>query len=268
MRQIAVALLLCALCASGWLLAPQDPLLQHRQQAQARPTPEHWLGTDGFGRDVLSRFLAGGSWSVLIGAAATAIALGLGWIFGALAGMRAGWTDRIVSAVIELLLTLPWLYVLIGLRSALPLGLTSRKAVAVMLVAIAAVSWARPARLVRCMVFSLKTRGYVIAARGFLVPEWRIFIRHILPGTYDLLATQALVLFPRFVLAEVTLSYLGLGTSEPEPSWGGLLFDSLKQGYELSQQWWRILPPLLMLPLFVSCAIAARRAARRLTPLR
>ena len=268
MKQITIAVFLCALFAVGWLLAPQDPLEQHRQHAHSGPTPEHWLGTDAFGRDVFSRFLAGGSWSVFIGAAATALTLGLGWIFGALAGMRAGWADKIVSAAIELLLTLPWLYVLIALRSALPLGLASRRAVAVMLVAIAAVSWARPARLVRGMVFSLKQRGYVIAARGFLVPEWQIFVRHILPGTYDLLATQALVLFPRFVLAEVTLSYLGLGTSEPEPSWGGLLFDSLKQGYELSQQWWRILPPLLMLPLFVSCAIAARRAARRLTPLR
>ncbi len=268
MRAMWAAALLLMIYALGWRFAPGDPLEQHREMARAGPSAGHWLGTDDFGRDVFSRFLAGGSWSVLEGASATALVLALGWICGAAAAMRRGWTDRILSAIIELLLTLPWLYLLIGLRSLLPLGMAPRKAVAVMLLMIAAVSWARPARLVRGLVLSLKERGYVAAARGFNVPEWRIFGRHILPGTYGLLATQALVLFPRFVLAEVTLSYLGLGAGEPDPSWGGLIFDGLKRAYGLSEQWWRVLPPILMLPLFVSCAIAARVAARRFLPSR
>ena len=90
---------------------------------------------------------------------------------------------------------MPWIYVFIGLRSLLPLGMDSRKTVAVMMLAIAALSWARPARLVRRLVLSLKQRGYVTAAREFGLPEAIIFVRHILPGTYGLLATQALILF-------------------------------------------------------------------------
>src|ERR1017187_5617340 len=131
-----------------------------------------------------------------------------------------------------------------------------------MLTLIALVSWARPARLVRGLVLSLSERGYVEAAQGFGVPGFRIFLRHVLPGTLGLLAVQTLVLFPRFVLAEVTLSFLGLGVGEPEPSWGGLIL-GLKQAYLLHEQWWRLLPVGLMAPLFISCAVAARVAARR-----
>jgi peptide/nickel transport system permease protein len=131
-----------------------------------------------------------------------------------------------------------------------------------MMALIAAVSWARPARLVRGVVLSLGERGYVQAARGFGVPPWTIFRRHVLPGTWGLLAAQTLVLFPRFVLAEVTLSFLGLGVGEPDPNWGGLIL-GLKQAYLLREQWWRLLPAGLMMPLFLSCAIAARVAARR-----
>ncbi len=268
MKAVWLAALIFTLYAMGWWLAPADPLEQHRELARAAPSTAHWLGTDDYGRDVLSRFLAGGTWSLLAGVAGTVLVLALGWIFGSAAGMGAGWMDTFVSATIELLLTLPWLYVLIGLRSLLPLGITPRKAVALMMLSIAAVSWARPARLVRGLVLSLKERGYVIAARGFHVPEWKIFIRHILPGTYGLLATQALVLFPRFVLAEVTLSFLGLGGGEPEPSWGGLIFSSLRKAYVLGEQWWRVLPLVFMLPLFISCAVAARAVARRLLPSR
>jgi peptide/nickel transport system permease protein len=162
----------------------------------------------------------------------------------------------------DLVLSLPWLYVLIGLRALLPLAMPPRMAVAAMLFLIAAVSWARPARLVRGVVLSLAERGYVQAARGFGVSDWKVFLRHVLPGTWGLLAAQTLVLFPRFVLAEVTLSFLGLGVGEPEPSWGGLIL-GLKQAWLLREQWWRLLPVCLMAPLFLSCAMAARVAARR-----
>ena len=83
-----------------------------------------------------------------------------------------------------------------------------------------------------------------------------------LPGTWGLLATQALVLFPRFVLAEVTLSFLGLGIGEPDPSWGSLVL-GLKQAYLLREEWWLLLPVILMIPLFLSCAVAARVAVGR-----
>jgi peptide/nickel transport system permease protein len=255
---IAILAALVALCAAGPLLAPYNPLEQHREIANAAPSGLHWLGTDDYGRDVLSRFLAGANWSVLAGALATAVTLLIGWTAGGVAGFNGGWIDQILMRVGDLVLSLPWLYVLIGLRAVLPLSMKPRTAVATMLTLIALVSWARPARLVRGLVLSLSQRGYVEAAQGFGVSGFRIFLRHVLPGTLGLLAVQTLVLFPRFVLAEVTLSFLGLGVGEPDPSWGGLIL-GLRQAYLLREQWWRLLPVCLMAPLFLSCALAVRR---------
>ncbi len=253
-----ILIALVALSLAGPLLAPYDPATQHREIANAAPSAQHWLGTDDYGRDVLSRFLAGANWSVLAGASATALTLLLGWLAGGIAGFRGGWTDETLMRLTDLVLSLPWLYVLIGLRAVMPLDMKPRPAVAAMLALIALVSWARPARLVRGLVLSLSERGYVEAARGFGVPPFRIYLRHILPGTLGLLAVQALVLFPRFVLAEVTLSFLGLGVGEPDPSWGGLIL-GLKQAYLLREQSWRLLPVCLMIPLFLTCALAVRR---------
>jgi peptide/nickel transport system permease protein len=259
--------ILVLLFVLGPLLTPHDPLEQHREIANTGPSQYNWLGADEYGRDVLSRFLAGGSWSILTGVAATALVLILGWSVGGVAGFKGGWLDQVFMRIGEVMLSLPWLYVLIGLRAVLPLDMKPRAVVATMLAIIALVSWARPARLVRGLVLTLSQKGYVEAARGFGVPEWKIFLRHILPGTLGVLGAQALVLFPRFVLAEVTLSFLGLGVGEPEPSWGALIL-SVKQAYLLREQWWRLLPVLLMLPLFVSCAVAARSFADRYRPAR
>ena len=255
---IAVLAALVVVSLAGPLLAPYSPLEQHREITNAPPSRLHWLGTDDYGRDVLSRFLAGANWSVLAGVSATALTLVLGGLAGGVAGFNGGWVDQVLMRLGDLVLSLPWLYVLIGLRAVLPLSMKPRAAVAVMLALIALVSWARPARLVRGLVLSLAERGYVEAARGFGVSGYRIFLRHVLPGTWGVLAVQALVLFPRFVLAEVTLSFLGLGVGEPEPSWGGLIL-GLKQAYLLPEQWWRLLPACLIISLCLTCAIALRR---------
>jgi len=252
---------------AGPLLAPYNPLEQSRDGAGMSPTRAHWLGTDDYGRDVLSRFLAGGSWSVICGVVGTALVLVLGLAIGGFSGFKRGWPDQIVMRITEVMLSLPWLYLLIGIRAVLPLDLKPRFAVLVMLIAIALVSWGRPARLIRGFVLSLAERGYVEAARGFGVPEWKIFLRHILPGTLGVVGAQALLFFPRFVLAEVTLSFLGLGVGEPEPSWGALIV-GLKQAYLLKEQWWRLLPVCLMLPLFITSALSARALDQRFRPAR
>lgn len=261
-----LCLVLGLLLLGPWL-APFDPSQQHRELANLAPSARHWLGTDDFGRDIWSRFLAGGGWSLLTGTGATAMVLLLGWVIGGAAGYFGGWVDQLLMRIAELFLVLPWIYLLLGIRALLPLNLPPRAAFGTLLLVIALVSWARPARLVRGLVLTLKEHGAVHAARGFGVPSWVIIFRHVLPGTLDLLATQALILLPRFVLAEVTLSYFGLGLGEPDPSWGALLAP-LKQVWLLDQQWWRILPALLMLPVFALFAVLARgfhRSANRAT---
>lgn len=257
-----VAALVLALIAAGVLALIGDPMTQERALGASPPGWRHWMGTDDYGRDLLARFAAGGIWSLATGAAATVIALGLGWVVGSVAGWYGRWTDRAVMAAGDLFLSVPWLYMLIGLRAALPVDMRPRTATAIMLTAIAAVSWARTARLVRGAVLSLSEREYVLAARGFQVPGWRIFLSHIAPATLGIVFAQGLALLPRFVLAEVTLTFLGLGAGDAEPSWGALLI-GLKQAYLLPVEWWRVLPVLAMLPVFMGFAWAAQVAARR-----
>lgn len=243
-------------------LAPYDPVYQDRAAASAAPGHAHWLGTDEFGRDLWSRYLYGTRWSVAVGLCATALVLLLGWAIGGVAGFQGGWVDSAAMQVAELFLVIPWLYLLIAVRAALPLNLAPRSAFAVLLLAIALTGWARPARLVRGVVMSLRRKEYVEAALGFGVGGVTTFFRHVAPGTYGLLLTQGLLLAPRFVLAELTLSYMGLGQGEPEPSWGTLILP-LKQVYLLRDEWWRALPLLLMIPFFAGLVVLARMAERK-----
>ena len=145
----AILAVLVLVFLAGPLLAPQDPIEQHREIANTGPSVQHWLGADEYGRDILSRFLAGGSWSILAGMSGTMLVLVLGWSLGGIAGFKGGWLDQVFMRLGEFLLSLPWLYALIGLRAVLPLDMKPRTAVAVMLLFIALLSWARPARLVR-----------------------------------------------------------------------------------------------------------------------
>ena len=257
---IAVALVALVLFAVP-LFAPYDPNSQQREASLAAPSAAHWLGTDDFGRDLFSRFLYGGRWSVLVGVGAAALSLAIAWIVGGVAGYYGGWLDSGLMWLADLFLLVPWLYLLIGARAALPLETSQRIAMASLMLLIALVSWARPARLVRGLVLSCRERGYVAAARGFGVPGPVIFVRHILPNTYGLFTTQVLLLVPRYVLAEVTLSFLGAGAVEPNASWGSLILP-VKDAYLLSAEWWRAIPALLVALVFALFAIAARRVDR------
>jgi peptide/nickel transport system permease protein len=243
-RLIFVVVFLLALAMAPQFVS-QDPTYQDRSAANAAPSARHWIGTDGYGRDLWSRFVYGGRWSMGIGAIATLAVLLIGWAAGSWAGFAGGAADWWVMRTAEMFLMVPWLY----------------QSFAVLLAVIAVASWARPARMVRGLVLSLRQKGYVDAAVGFGVQPLTVYFRHVLPGTYGLLAAQALLLFPRFVLAEVGLSYMGLGLGEPEPSWGGLILP-LRQAYLLREQWWPALPLLLMAPIFLGVAFWARRLER------
>jgi peptide/nickel transport system permease protein len=212
--------------------------------------PAFLLGSDAYGRDLFSRMLYGGQISLLAGLLATALALSSGWLIGALAGFFGGWTDELLMRVAELFLALPWLYLLFAIRAFLPLAVSPVQAFLLVVVLIGAVGWARPARLVRGVVLSAKERDYVRAARGFGASNIYLLRRHILPQTWSVVLTQAAVLVPQYVLAEVTLSFLGLGVPEPVPSWGNLL-TSLQQYSVLTSYWWMYLPSLAMVPFFL-----------------
>jgi len=209
------------------------------------PAQVFLAGTDNYGRDQFSRILYGGQISLAAGLLATAVSLMLGLAIGCLSGFFGSWIDDSAMRLAELFLVLPWLYLLLAVRSFLPLHLSSTQTFLLLVAVIGAIGWARPARLVRGVVLSAKSRKYVLASRGFGASDSHILRRHLLPHTYGILLTQAAILVPQYVLAEVTLSFFGLGLGEPAPSWGNLLAN-LQQYSVLVSYWWMFAPALAL----------------------
>lgn len=202
-------------------------------------------GTDSFGRDQLSRVLYGGQISLAAGLLATLISLFIATLVGTISGFYGGWLDESIMRFAELFLVLPWLYLLLGVRSFLPLHLSPLQTFFLLVGVIGTIGWAKPSRLVRGVVLSVKNRKYVLASRGFGASSGYILSRHILPSTYGVLLTQAALLVPQYVIAEVALSFFGLGLGEPHPSWGNLLA-SLQQYNVLVSYWWMFAPAAML----------------------
>jgi peptide/nickel transport system permease protein len=214
------------------------------------------MGTDAYGRDVFSRFLYAGQISLFAGLLATVLSLGLGTLLGTLAGYYAGWLDVLVMRGAELFLALPWLYLLFAVRAFLPLTLSTGQAFLLLVAVIGLVGWVRPAKMIRNLVLSARERHYVLAARLFGGSDVYLMRRHVLPNVYSVVLTQAALLVPQFVLAEVVLSFLGLGVGEPTPSWGNML-TTLQQYAVLVSYWWMLIPGLMLVPVFLGYLLLA-----------
>ena len=199
------------------------------------------LGTDGYGRDILSRILFGGRTSLLAAAVATLLSLLIGSVLGGIAGQFGGAVDSFVMRGSELILALPWIYLLLAIRASLSLHLEPAKTFILLSAVIGVMGWARPARLIRGAVLSAKERPFVTAARGFGASEWYLLWRHVLPQTSGIVTAQAVTLIPQFVATEATLSFLGLGIGEPIPSWGNML-SAFQQFQTVSSYWWMGFP--------------------------
>lgn len=204
------------------------------------------LGTDEYGRDIFSRLIYGGRFSLFAGLLATILSLALGWCLGSVAGYYGAWVDEGLMRLTEVFLALPWLYLLFAVRAFLPLEVGPGEAFLLLTGIIGLVGWARPARLVRGVVLSAKERTYVLAARGFGASDAYLLRRHIWPDTRVLLLTQAALLVPAYIQAEVVMSFFGLGVAEPVPSWGNML-GSLQNVDVMISYWWMSAPALVLL---------------------
>lgn len=208
------------------------------------------LGSDGFGRDQWSRFLYGGRISLFAGLLGATLSIGVGALLGGLAGYYGGWVEQAVMRTAEVFLAVPWFYLLFAVRMVLPLEIQPTEAFLMVLAVIGVVGWSRPARLVRGIVLSAKVRDYVVAARGLGATDVYLLRRHVLPQVLGVALTQGAVLAPQYTLAEVTLSFFGLGVGEPVPSWGNML--ATLQRYEvLSSYWWMFVPGVALVPVFL-----------------
>jgi len=214
------------------------------------PAHVYLLGTDDFGRDQLSRLLYGGQVSLFAGLLAAMITLSLSLVLGGISGYFGSWTDDAIMGGAEIFMALPWVYLLFAVRAFLPLHLGTRQAFFLVISIGGLTGWARPSRLIRGVVLSGKQRDYVRAARGFGASTAYILRRHVLPDASAVALTQAALLVPQFILAEVTLSFLGLGIGEPVPSWGNMLA-GLQKYYVLKSYWWMSISGLALIPVFL-----------------
>ena len=199
------------------------------------------FGTDALGRDQLSRLLYGGRISLGAGLLAAALALGVGLLFGCVAGFFGGWVDLAVMGASDVFMALPWLYLLLAMRAALPLDVAPARALLSIVVVIGVAGWARPARLVRGVVLSVRTRDFVAAAAASGASPARILRSHVVPEALSVVLTQASILIPQYTLAEITLSFFGIGIGEPTASWGTMMGAMLRQELTIAH-WWLAAP--------------------------
>jgi ABC-type dipeptide/oligopeptide/nickel transport system permease subunit len=216
------------------LVAPYDPLKQDLGNLLASPSPEHLLGTDNVGRDILARVIWGARVSLIAGAGSVALAVTVGCVLGLLAGYWRGAVDDVVMRVIDAVLSFPALVLALALGAMLGPGLGS------VLIALGVVYTPAFARLMRGQVLTIRTREYVYAARLLGAPDWRVLQRHVLPNAATPVVIQASLTVAFAILAEASLSFLGLGVRPPEPSWGGMI--NAGRGY-LQQAPWLVFGP-------------------------
>ena len=192
------------------------------------PADQPWLplGGDPLGRDLFSRLLHGGRLSLGVAAVGVLAALVLGGFAGAIAGFAGGRTDRMLMGLADFTIVLPLIYVVVTLRAAMPLTLETATLFGTMASVLALASWPLPARGVRAVIASERQKEYAEAAYAAGGGPLRILLRHLLPAAAGQIATHGMLLFPAFIFAEATLSFVGLGFAEPASSWGHMLTDA------------------------------------------
>jgi ABC-type dipeptide/oligopeptide/nickel transport system permease subunit len=246
LRRLAVGFLLVvalsALLPAVW--TRNDYAIQFREAPDAAPSHSFPLGTDALGRDRLARVLYGTRVSLLLAPAAALLCCAIAGILGCLAGLTDGWIDKTINAAADLFLSLPWLFLLLAVRACLPLNVSPLASAAITFLLLGALGWPAPTRVVRAAVKRLRTADFVLQARAAGCRPWRLIWRQFLPNVMPALAAQFWIAVPVFILSEATLGMLGLGISEPMPSWGGLLREV--EGASLWFQPWIVAPAVLL----------------------
>ncbi len=208
------------------------------------------LGTDQQARDQFSRLLYGGRISLSIGLVGVLISFPLGMLVGGLSGYLGGWTDTVLMRLVEVLMTIPSIYLLVALASVLPPGLASSQRFLLIVLITSFISWSGLARVIRGQVLSIKELEFVQASKAMGGKPLYIVIRHVLPQTATYVIISATLAIPSFIVAESVLSLIGLGIQQPDPSWGNMLSLATNASILILQPW-LVWPPAVLIVITV-----------------
>lgn len=201
----------------GPFLAPSDPYAQELALRLSGPAAGHWFGLDELGRDIFSRLLVGARISLMVGLAVVSVSSTLGILIGSIAGYYGGRVDQVISRIMDVLLAFPGILLAIALVAVLGPSLTN------VILALSVIGWVGYARLVRAQVLRIRELEYVQAARALGARTPRILLRHVIPATLPTVIVQGTLGMAGAIIAEASLSFLGLGVQPPTPSWGTML---------------------------------------------
>ena len=241
---LAIILMVVAAAVLAPWIAPYDPIQQSWSAVRKAPSAAHWFGTDEVGRDLLSRILFGARASLLAGVMSVAIAIAIGVPVGLLAGYFSGAADLVISRITDAMLACPFLILAIALAAFLGPSLANA------MIAIGVTATPIFVRLTRGQVLATTGEDYVEAARAVGNPHWRIAVRHILPNVLPQLLVQATLTIAAAIIAEASLSFLGLGQQPPAPSWGSML--NTAQRFLANAPWMAVWPGLAIFATVLS----------------
>lgn len=224
-----IVVIVIVLAALAPVIAPADPLKNNLREINQAPSMSHLLGTDAFGRDIFSRLLYGARLSLVLGIGSVLIGASVGVSAGLITGYLGGWVDSIVMRFVDILLAFRLLLLAILIMSVLGPSLMN------VMIAIGVSLFATFTRLARGEVLSIKSRDYVEAARAVGSSTQRLLFRHILPNIVGTIIIFATLRLGAAILAEASLSFLGLGSSPPTPTWGLMIQEGLNQ---IRSEWW------------------------------
>jgi ABC-type dipeptide/oligopeptide/nickel transport system permease subunit len=250
-------ILVAAALAAAWV-APYDPTEQFLDRRFQAPSLQNPLGTDNYGRDVLSRIIYGSRSALIVGFVTVTMALVIGSTFGLVAGLGSRAVDSVLMLLMDSVLSFPTILLAITVVSFLGYGLPQ------VMLALGIISSPRFARLVRAETLSIKTEGYVEAGRALGTPVIKIVFKHIIPNLLGKLVVQCSITFALSVVVEASLSYLGLGTQPPGASWGLMLKDA--RNYLIQAPWMAVYPGLCLAFTVLSFNIIGDTLSERLNP--
>lgn len=209
------------------------------------PSKLYLLGSDWNGRDVLSRLIYGGRISLSIGVIGVLLSFTIGMLIGGISGYFGGWVDTVIMRVVEIIMCFPGFYLMLALRAAFPVTLSSTVVYLLIVGIMAFIGWAGLSRVIRGIVLSVREREYIVAAKACGSSSWRIIITHSLPNTFSYAIVAATLSIPEYILGESALSLLGLGINEPQASWGNMLTQAMNLSDMVNYSW--ILTPGLLI---------------------